>query len=113
MQKLALTAYRSSCGAGAVHRPTGRMVAYTTMGIANAAPQRVHQWETLVLSEHRRRRLGTLVKLAALQRVAQEVPQARLLTSWNAQENAPMVRVNDALGARVNGQVVLWQKRLD
>lgn len=103
---------RSYFAAGAVHRPTGRMVACTTMGIARALPERVHQWDTLVLKEHRGHRLGTLVKLAALQRVAQEVPEARFISTWNAQENAPMIRVNEALGARVNGQLVNWQKKL-
>ncbi|TAL24479.1 MAG: hypothetical protein EPN99_02770 [Frankiales bacterium] len=87
-------------------------MAYTTVGIPLAAPERVYQWDTLVLKEHRGHRLGTLVKLACLQRVAEEVPQARVISTWNAAENAPMIRVNDALGARVNGQLVNWQKRL-
>ena len=103
---------RSSFAAGAVHRSTGRMVAYTTMGIPRALPERAYQWDTLVLQEHRGHRLGTLVKLAALQRLAEESPQTRWISTWNAAENAPMIRVNDALGARVNGQIVNWQKRL-
>ena len=103
---------RSYWGGGAVHRATGQLVAYTTMGIARSTPEKVHQWETLVLAEHRGRRLGTLVKLACLERVSRELPEARFITSWNAEENAPMIRVNDALGARVNGQLVHWQKKL-
>ncbi|CAN5202252.1 GNAT family N-acetyltransferase [soil metagenome] len=103
---------RTFLGAGAVHRPTGRMVAYTTMGVPRTAPQRAYQWDTLVLTEHRGHRLGTLVKLACLQRLAEQVPEARVISTWNAAENAPMIRVNDALGARVNGQLVNWQKRL-
>ncbi len=103
---------RTFFGAGAVHRPTGRMVAYTTVGVPRAAPQRAYQWDTLVLTEHRGHRLGTLVKLACLQRLSQELPQARSISTWNAAENAPMIRVNDALGARVEGQLVNWQKRL-
>lgn len=103
---------RSCFAAAAIHRPTGRSVAYTTVGIPLAAPERVYQWDTLVLKEHRGHRLGTLVKLACLQRVAEEVPEARFISTWNAAENAPMIRVNDALGARVNGQLVNWQKKL-
>jgi RimJ/RimL family protein N-acetyltransferase len=103
---------RTWFGAGAVHRPTGRMVAYTTVGVPLAAPERAYQWDTLVLSEHRGHRLGTLVKLACLQRLVQEVPEVRSISTWNAAENAPMIRVNDALGARVNGRLVNWQKRL-
>ena len=103
---------RTFFGATAVHKPTGRSVAYTTMGVARANLARVYQWDTLVLTEHRGHRLGTLVKLACLQRVCDEVPEARFISTWNAAENAPMIRVNDALGARVNGQLVNWQKRL-
>lgn len=103
---------RSYFGAVAVHRPTGRSVAYTTMGVPLSRPERAYQWDTLVLEEHRGHRLGTLVKLACLQRLAEEFPQTRFISTWNAQENSPMIRVNDALGARTNGQLVNWQKRL-
>ena len=103
---------RSYFAAAAIHRPTGRSVAYTTMGIARDAATRAYQWDTLVLKEHRGHRLGTLVKLACLQRLVEESPETRFISTWNAAENAPMIRVNDALGARVNGQLVNWQKRL-
>ncbi len=103
---------RSYFGAVAVHRSTGRSVAYTTMGVPLSQPERVYQWDTLVLREHRGHRLGTLVKLAALQEMAAHSPRSRCITTWNAQENAPMIRVNDALGARTNGQLINWQKRL-
>ena len=103
---------RTFFAAGAVHRPTGRMVAWTAMGIPRALPQRAYQWDTLVLQEHRGHRLGTLVKLACLQRLAEESPRTAVISTWNAAENAPMIRVNDALGARTNGQLVNWQKRL-
>lgn len=103
---------RTFFGAGAVHRPTGRMVAYTTMGVPLAAPERAYQWDTLVLTEHRGHRLGTLVKLACLHSLAHQMPEVRVISTWNAAENAPMIRVNDALGATVNGQLVNWQKQL-
>jgi GNAT superfamily N-acetyltransferase len=103
---------RRCVGAVAVHRPTGRSVAYTTMGVPLSEPVRAYQWDTLVLAEHRGHRLGTLVKLAGLQRLVDEAPEVRFISTWNAQENAPMIRVNDALGARVNGQLVNWQKKL-
>ena len=99
-------------GAGALHRPTGRLVAYTTMGLARSQLERAHQWDTLVLSEHRGHRLGTLVNLACLQRLSAEISQARVISTSNAEENTPMIRVNEALGAQVNGQRLKWQRRL-
>ena len=103
---------RSYVAAAAIHRPTGRSVAFTRVAVPLAEPVRAYQWDTLVLTEHRGHRLGTLVKLAALQRLTDEAPAVRFISTWNAAENTPMIRVNDALGARVNGQLVNWQKKL-
>jgi hypothetical protein len=103
---------RSYVAAGAVHRPTGRMVAFTTMGVPRSAPQRAYQWETLVLREHRGHRLGMRCKLAALQELHAAQPDAQFISTWNAKENAPMIAVNDALGARTNGGIAALQKVL-
>jgi GNAT superfamily N-acetyltransferase len=109
-EESALAQGRTVFGAGAVDRPTGRMVAFTRIAVPAHAPERAHQWETLVLREHRGRRLGTLVKLACLDAVSAGSPASRLVTTWNAADNAPMIRVNDALGARTNGGMSFWQK---
>jgi GNAT superfamily N-acetyltransferase len=103
---------RSYVAAGAVHRTTGRMVAFTTMGVPRSAPQRAYQWETLVLREHRGHRLGMRCKLAALQELHAAQPDAQFISTWNAKENAPMIAVNDALGARTNGGIAALQKVL-
>lgn len=103
---------RSYVGAGAVHRPTGRMVAFTTMAVPRSSRERAYQWETLVTRPHRGHRLGLLVKLAALQELAATDPPPRFISTWNAQENTPMIAVNEALGARTNGGIVAVQKRI-
>lgn len=111
-EQQALAMGRTFFGAGAIHTPTGQMVAYTTMGVPLSVPQRAYQWDTLVVREHRGHRLGTLVKLAGLQRLSREITEVRFISTWNAEENVPMIRVNDALGARANGQHLNWQKKL-
>ena len=103
---------RTVYAAGAVDRQTGRMVAFTRVAVSSHAPERAHQWETLVLSEHRGRRLGTLVKLAAFAALSQGSPASSVVTTYNAEANVPMIRVNDALGARTNGGLSFWQKRI-
>ena len=103
---------RTCVGAGAVHRPTGRMVAFTSMAVPRSSRERAYQWGTLVRREHRGHRLGMLVKIAALQELAASDPAPRFVSTWNAQENAPMIAVNDALGARTNGRIAALQKRL-
>ena len=106
------SADRSLVGAGAVHVPTGRMVAFTAVGLPRSEPARAYQWETLVQADHRGHRLGTLIKLAALQELARRSPATRFVSTWNAQENAPMIAVNDVLGARTNGRLAVLQKVL-
>jgi GNAT superfamily N-acetyltransferase len=110
----ALTAQqdRSYLGAAAVHAESGRMVAFTEVGVQRAEPRRVHQWETLVLPEHRGHRLGTLVKIALVRDLVRKVPEARLVSTCNATTNAPMIAVNEALGFRVNGAYLSWQRVL-
>jgi GNAT superfamily N-acetyltransferase len=111
-EELALSMDRRRVATGAVHVPTGRMVAFTEMGVPRAAPQRAYQWETLVTEPHRGHRLGLLLKLTALEELAARSPETTVISTWNAQENAPMIAVNEALGARVNGRLAILQKVL-
>lgn len=111
-EQLNLDMDRSWVGAGAVHRASGRMIAFTCMGWPRENPVRAYQWETLVASAHRGHRLGTLVKLAGLHELARSSPSTELISTWNAQENGPMIAVNDALGARTNGGLAILQKVL-
>lgn len=103
---------RSFVAAGAVHEATGRLVAFTDLGVQLARPERVYQWSTIVHAEHRGHRLGTLVKVAAIRRLVEQFPAARLLSTWNAEANRHMIAVNEALGFQVNGQAVSYQREL-
>jgi GNAT superfamily N-acetyltransferase len=103
---------RTSVSAGAVHRATGRLVAFTEVAASTGAPALVHQWETIVLREHRGHRLGTLVKTAVVRRLQKELPQARVVATCNADTNRHMIAVNQALGFRTNGLWVAFQREL-
>ena len=103
---------RTSLGAGAVHVASGQLVAFTEAAAPVAGDALVHQWETVVLREHRGHRLGTLVKTAVLRRLAEELPEARTIATTNADSNQPMIAVNEALGFRPNGTLTEWQRTL-
>lgn len=94
------------------HKVTGRLVAFTTIGVAEHTPQRAYQWDTLVLREHRGHRLGLLVKAVNLQALLAELPGVRRLSTWNAVGNEPMLRVNRALGFAPVGRATEWQKQV-
>lgn len=55
---------------------------------------------TLVLPEHRGHRLGLAAKVANQRRFQEVFPTVRLVHSWNAESNGPMVAINDTLGFR-------------
>jgi GNAT superfamily N-acetyltransferase len=90
----------------------GEAVAFTELGVSGHAPDRAYQWDTLVLPEHRGRRLGLLLKATVLQQLQTDSPATRSVTTWNATVNAPMIAVNERLGFRPNGTLSTWQKRL-
>jgi GNAT superfamily N-acetyltransferase len=90
----------------------GEAVAFTELGVSGHQPDRAYQWDTLVLPEHRGRRLGLLLKATVLERLQADSPATRMVTTWNAEVNAPMIAVNERLGFRPNGTLSTWQKRL-
>ncbi|TQJ67478.1 acetyltransferase (GNAT) family protein [Arthrobacter sp. SLBN-100] len=96
----------------AVHGSTGELVAYTVLNWRAGVPDSIVQQDTLVASEHRGRRLGTLVKAANLRRAQARWPAARSVLTWNANENQHMLAINIALGFRPAGYEGEWQKRL-
>lgn len=96
----------------AVHRGSGQAVAFTDLSIPDHTPELAYQRDTLVLAEHRGHRLGQLVKAANLREVRERLPAVSRVVTWNAEVNAPMLRVNRAMGFRVVGVLTEWQKSL-
>jgi RimJ/RimL family protein N-acetyltransferase len=54
----------------------------------------------MVMGSHRGRGLGLLLKGAVLRVLSAEHPERRVVHTWNAVDNAPMQRINAALGFR-------------
>ncbi len=94
------------------HVPTGRLAAFSSFQVPGHSDEFVWQGDTLVLKEHRGRRLGMLVKIAQLDLLARERPAVRRISTWNAEENSWMLAINVALGFRPEGCVGEWQAEL-
>jgi hypothetical protein len=88
------------------------MVALTEMMTTVHQPDLGWQGGTLVLSEHRGRRLGMAVKVANLRAFQSEFAKVRVVHSWNAEANGPMVAINDMLGFRPVEYLVEMQLKL-
>lgn len=87
------------------HVATGRLVGFTEIAVSPSGRRSdghayAYQQDTLVLAEHRGHRLGMLLKVENLRLLAREAPGADRVVTWNADENRPMLRVNEALGFR-------------
>lgn len=91
---------------------TGRLVAFSELVVSDLRPNEAWQWATLVLGEHRGHRLGLAVKMANLAYLEEVFPSARSILTGNAQENTPMIAVNEMLGFEVVGTGMFWQKTL-
>ena len=94
------------------HRKTGDLAGHTVVLVDGARPEVGHQHDTAVERAHRGHRLGLRLKAGMLLWLARAEPQVRLLDTWNAASNDHMISVNDALGYRVVGRKLQFQKAL-
>lgn len=95
------------------HAPTRRLVAFTELSVPSEPTRPVEQQDTLVLSEHRGRRLGMLAKAANLVRLQRDHPGHPSVTTLNAEENRHMLSVNEAGGFVAVGYEGAWRKTFE
>jgi len=89
-----------------------RLVGVTELTVTDDQPDHLWQWDTVVLPAHRGHALGTLLKIANLRYAVEQWPSARLVTTYNAADNAHMIRVNEALGFVPVQSASQWQRSL-
>jgi GNAT superfamily N-acetyltransferase len=87
----------------------GEPAGFTQLGCGHRQPQRLWQWDTLVVREHRGHRLGLAMKLVVVDAAASAQPTATSVTTWNAASNAPMIAVNEAMGFGAVEATQEWQ----
>jgi GNAT superfamily N-acetyltransferase len=98
-----------SYAAGMRHDASGRLVALTALGLEKTIPEHAWQWITLVDPDHRGHRLGTIVKIENLRYALEHETALRSIDTWNAESNAYMISINDAMGFRAIDAGVEWQ----
>lgn len=81
----------------------GGLVGHTQLVFSTTDPEHAYQWDTLVLGEHRGHGLGLSLKVRAMEESGDLLESRRFVHTYNAASNAPMIRVNEALGFRQVG----------
>lgn len=94
----------------ALHRPSDRLVGFNELSVPADRSRAVSQGDTLVLSEHRGHRLGMLLKLSNLLALQELSPLPPVVCTFNAEENRPMLDVNEAIGFRAAGNAGCWRR---
>jgi len=103
---------RSRITAAVEHVPSGRLAGFTTLSVPRELERPVWQDDTLVRPEHRGYRLGMLLKIANLTQLQREHPGHPSVMTFNAEENRPMLDVNERIGFLAVGHDGAWRKDL-
>ena len=90
------------------HDPTGELAGYTEVMWNPNRAWAVAQGDTGVLPKHRGHALGKWLKATMMQRILAERPDAKCVTTGNADSNDAMLGINHAMGFKPHLGVTWW-----
>ncbi|MGH3424276.1 MAG: GNAT family N-acetyltransferase, partial [Nocardioidaceae bacterium] len=90
----------------------GTLAGHSQLVVPGTDVVNAHQWDTLVVPEHRGHRLGLALKARNLLEAGPALGSRTRLHTWNAVENTPMIDINEQIGFRLVEYVGEFQCRL-
>jgi RimJ/RimL family protein N-acetyltransferase len=94
------------------HRATGELAGHTVVTVHRDEGDRGEQHDTAVAQAHRGHRLGLLLKAEMNLWLRDAEPGLERVSTWNAESNDHMIGVNEAIGYRVVGRELEFQRSL-
>jgi mycothiol synthase len=91
----------------------GAISGLTEVGWAPYHRELIYQWFTGVRPDARGRGLGKWVKAAMLLHLRERYPEARWMSTENAGSNAPMLKINRAMGFKTYREGTVYQMARD
>ena len=92
------------------HRETGQLAGHTVVAVDSEQPELAEQHDTSVVRVHRGHRLGMLLKTDMNLWLRDVQPQVARISTWNAESNDHMIGVNEAIGYRILGRALEYQR---
>jgi mycothiol synthase len=90
-------------------RASGRYAGFTEVEWLLSRPQIVSQNGTAVHADFRGHGLGAWLKAVMIERILRDHPEADQVRTSNAESNAAMLKINDALGFKLFLKRIVWQ----
>ncbi len=94
------------------HRDSGELAGHSVVVVDGERPELGEQHDTSVVASHRGHKLGLLLKTDMNLWLREVQPQLVEISTWNAESNDFMIGVNEAIGYRVMGRELEFQKSL-
>ncbi|MBO1769085.1 hypothetical protein [Agrococcus sp. TF02-05] len=101
---------RSLLTVAARERASGELAGFSTL-ILPTTGDVARQHDTLVTQPHRGYGLGMLLKLDNMLRLRELRPELTRIVTWNAEENRPMLAVNERCGFEPIAYEAQWQRK--
>lgn len=92
-----------------IHRATGSGAGFSELAPVPGSSAVMRSYGTAVRREHRGHDLARWMKLALLERVRRERPAVRYLRTDNAEDNAPMLHINQSVGYHPAWRTFHWE----